>query len=176
MILEEILCRFQSAIEHLLMRDEYLLQHDVSERAITHKLGTYLQVLFPGWDVDCEYNRNGHDPKTVDLPRPDDRAVLESTSTFPDIIVHQRGSNERNLLIVEAKKIGCTVAAQEFDRLKIEAYARDLAYKAGILVTFRTRRAKGVRVRYKVYHEGIWSEPPAAPARQPGAPRDEVPV
>jgi hypothetical protein len=77
MPLDEILRRFQSAIDQLLARDEYLLRHDVSERSITHKLGFYLQGFFPEWDVDCEYNRNGHDPKTVGLPRRDDPEVLK---------------------------------------------------------------------------------------------------
>jgi hypothetical protein len=162
--LDEILRRFQSGIDQLLVRDAHLLRHDVSERSITHKLGFYLQELFPEWDVDCEYNRNGHDPKTVALPRRDDPEVLKSTSTFPDVIVHQRGSNERNLLVVEAKKQGCALAAQEFDRLKVEAYARDLAYTAGILVTFGTGRAASNRVCYKVHYEGRWLELPATPA------------
>jgi hypothetical protein len=162
--LDEILRRFQSAIDQLLERDEYLLRHDASERSITHKLGFYLQALFPEWEVDCEYNRNGHGPKTVGLPRRDDPEVLESTSTFPDVIVHQRGSNARNLLVVEAKKQGCALAAQEFDRLKVEAYARDLAYTTGILLTFGTGRGARNRVRYKVYYKERWIDPPATPS------------
>lgn len=38
-------------------QDAHLLTVDVSERAITHRLGMYYQELFSKWDVDCEYNR-----------------------------------------------------------------------------------------------------------------------
>lgn len=38
--------------------DYHLLENNVSERSIAHKLGCYLQLLFNDYDVDCEYNRN----------------------------------------------------------------------------------------------------------------------
>src|SRR5688500_18365050 len=50
----EILGRFDAAVARLFEDDQHLFLHDVSDRAITHKLGEYLQPLFPGWNVDCE--------------------------------------------------------------------------------------------------------------------------
>ena len=47
-----------ASLRELLQDDASLLQYDVSERAITHKLAEYLQYRFGDYHVDCEYNRN----------------------------------------------------------------------------------------------------------------------
>ncbi len=49
-------------LDKLYERDLFLLNSDlnVTERAITHKMGSYLQdVVGIDYDVDCEYNRMG---------------------------------------------------------------------------------------------------------------------
>lgn len=155
--LEEALRRFDAAVVHLLNRDAYLIVHDVHERAITHKLAEYLQPLFPGWNVDCEYNRNMHEPKRVHLPQPDDPDARRYVSIYPDIIVHQRGSNDRNLLIVEAKKaVDGRFDGEERDRRKLEAYAQDLGYKVGVFVVFDSAGGRVTCTR-TCYSRGLWS-------------------
>lgn len=49
-----------NAINLLLQHDLFLLQSNVNERSLSHKLTEYLQGEFQGWHVDCEYNRD-HD-------------------------------------------------------------------------------------------------------------------
>ena len=44
------------------------------------------------YNVDCEYNRNGYGIKQVN-----------GKYVYPDFILHKRGSNEDNLLIIEFK-------------------------------------------------------------------------
>ncbi len=44
-------------------KDKALLAVSANERSITHKLAEYLQTAFPEYNVDCEYNRDGDDPK-----------------------------------------------------------------------------------------------------------------
>jgi len=41
----------------LLARDLLLISQGISEWAIAHRLALYLELLFPGWNVDCESNR-----------------------------------------------------------------------------------------------------------------------
>src|SRR5690554_3117010 len=48
----------RESLDELYEKDIILIQNDVSERAITHKLAEYLQRRFPDLHVDCEYNRN----------------------------------------------------------------------------------------------------------------------
>ena len=84
--------------------DWKLLKSDVNERSITHKLAIYLQENFPNFDVDCEYNRDGLDPKMLNLPVSN---ILdndtEAKTVFPDIIIHERGT-KNNILVIEVKK------------------------------------------------------------------------
>ena len=94
----------EQGIRALVLNDVYLLENDLHERTITHKLAEYLQPLFPGWNVDCEYNRDGHEPKRVRLRPIPEQGGDEGSNVFPDIIVHRRGDNDHNLLIIEAKK------------------------------------------------------------------------
>lgn len=115
--------------------DAHLLRYDVSERAICFRLGLYLQHMFTAWDVDCEYNRDGHDPKQLHiLPR--DQSILEEkkVSVFPDIIVHRRGTAE-NLLIVEVKKSNNNDRqAYHFDQRKLRGYKDQLGYSHGVFL------------------------------------------
>ncbi len=64
--------RVIECVRQLLQSDAYLLRVDVNERAIAHRLAIYVQNAFPDWHVDCEYNRDGHDPKEIDFGSGDD--------------------------------------------------------------------------------------------------------
>lgn len=97
---------------------------------IAHRLAVYLEQLLPGWNVDCEFNRQGdeNDPK-----------ALESGSRVrPDIIVHHRGQVERehNLLAIELKKADAVT-----DHVKVEEYtsapagSRKFQYQYGLSVS-----------------------------------------
>lgn len=77
------------AVQTLLDRDAYLLRADVNERTVTHRLAVYVEQAFPDWDVDCEYNRDGHDPKEIAFGSGDD--AEHGSRVFPDVIVHKRG-------------------------------------------------------------------------------------
>ena len=71
----------------------------VSERGIVFRFGIYLQALladssFKHLNLDTEYNRNIKDLK---------RTERHPNGTYPDLIIHQRGNNKHNLLILEFK-------------------------------------------------------------------------
>jgi len=98
MILEEIKEHVKQSVDMFYTRDANLLSNDSSEWAIAHRLAVYLEQEIPGWNVDCEYNRQGqmNDPKKT----PDEDIIR------PDIILHHRRRIEidHNLLIIEVKK------------------------------------------------------------------------
>ncbi len=77
------------AVQTLLDLDAYLLWADVNERTVMHRLAIYVEQAFPGWDVDCEYNRDGHDPKEIAFGSGDD--AEHGSRVFPDAIGHKRG-------------------------------------------------------------------------------------
>ncbi|WP_155864539.1 hypothetical protein [Deinococcus ficus] len=109
------------------------LRRGVAERSVTHSIAVYLHLAFPDLQVDCEYNRNGARPKYVDIPsahltpsarkpyrekamkkrakRVTTKKAIEQwttfrTTTYPDILIHERGTNDRNLLVIEVKMAG----------------------------------------------------------------------
>ncbi len=158
----------RSALQQLYHDDAYLIDHDLSERALMHKLAEHLQsIVKKHWYVDCEYNRIGFELKTVaetfsrqvaasharqivEIFRDDavqkvpwkdwsDEALIKlavgvvvpgsvenepemrnglsklspercctirdilRSAVFPDIIVHVRGEEGPNLLVIEMK-------------------------------------------------------------------------
>jgi len=79
----------------------------VGERAIVFRFGHYLDLLFSEfinqnteiqnlknhYSIDVEYNRNGLKPKHL----------AGIGNVYPDLIIHHRGDNEDNLLVIEFK-------------------------------------------------------------------------
>lgn len=87
-----------SAVKRLYEEDYQLFSYDskfpiICERTLAFRLGHYLQEKFYGYNVDCEYNRHADDPKCIDGKR-----------IYPDIIIHNRGSDSDNLVWIEVKK------------------------------------------------------------------------
>ena len=133
---EEVQQAVISALERVIEEDRDLLRFDVNERSITHCLGMYLQeAVSDPWDVDVEYNRIGEeDDVTKRLPEEMLQGETQGT-VYPDVIIHQRGSEEDNLLVIEAKKSG---NSSDGDRQKIRAYQQHLDYDYGLFVRFDT--------------------------------------
>lgn len=76
-----------------------IIQNDICERTIAHKLAEYLQQNFqPPISVDVEYNRN------IELGGREPKYYQDGKYGMPDIIVHRRLHNDNNLLIIEIKK------------------------------------------------------------------------
>jgi hypothetical protein len=133
------------AIEILLDNDRYLLTNDINERSISHRLACYLQQQFKGWDVDCEYNKNHHLPKVLDLPnRPQHGPInindTEAKTVYPDIIIHHRYQFHNrnpdlndNYIVIEIKK---NSRSNEFDLMKLRAFKAQLHYKHTIFIRF----------------------------------------
>jgi hypothetical protein len=146
----------QECLNELLKNDLCLLQHDASERTITHKLAEYLQDRIPDLHVDCEYNRNvetGPDAaKILDILRADRDEIIRNSpseddlltvSTYPDIIVHRRLTNAENFLVIEVKKSSSRVN-HTFDHAKLMAFTdnaegKPYHYKYGVFILLDTK-------------------------------------
>lgn len=80
----------------------------MNEPAISHKLAQYLQPRFNDYHVDCEYNRNVESEdlrKKIYLAGQSSSSGMTVRNIVPDIIIHERGVNSKNLCIIEIKKI-----------------------------------------------------------------------
>jgi len=116
------------AIDIFVEKDKHLLAADANERSMSHRIAVYLEQEAPGYDVDCEYNRDGFDVKRLALEErhtSDDND--EAVTVFPDIIIHRRGNNNHNLLVIEMKK-AVTGADISYDLRKLQAFRHELQY------------------------------------------------
>jgi hypothetical protein len=128
----------QAALGRLYDRDAEILRNDVNERTITHKLAEYLEPEFPGWNVDCEYNRNHDKTKKLQSLRGDVAPIddTDGISVFPDIIVHKRITDE-NLLVIEVKK-STSRRSSDFDKQKLLAFKEELNYQHALFLQVTT--------------------------------------
>ncbi len=128
--------RVITALQELFTQESVLFERDVGERALTHRLAVHVERQFPGWDVDCDYDRLGE--RTLRLPHgsiisTDDHLAK---SVYPDLVVHQRAI-PNNLLAIEVRK---SVNHQpiEHDRRKLAALTDPhlwFAYWIGLMLT-----------------------------------------
>lgn len=132
------------ALQTFLEPDAYLLQFDVNERSITSLIARYLAPELADYHVDCEYNRDGVDPKKIGyLDLHPDEEDTEARTVFPDIIVHRRGSNDRNYLVIEVKK-STNQTSRDVDFAKLAGYKRDLRYGNAVFVELMAGGQTGV--------------------------------
>lgn len=139
---EEVRRKLDWALEAFLDEDRHLLENDLGERSIAARLAYHLQVEFEDDDlrVDVEYNREGNEIKRLALPedcrrrnnRPQDPAVV------PDIIVHKRGRDGPNVLVIEVKKTS-NPEGHDCDRTRILHFREEIGYQFGALVECETR-------------------------------------
>lgn len=92
---EAVRKNIENALYLIYRVDLYLIESNTHEQSISARLAFHLQHLFPEWDVDVEYNRQGgkRDPK-------EDGGGLNRR---PDIIIHKRGPAGPNLAILLVK-------------------------------------------------------------------------
>jgi hypothetical protein len=124
------------AVREFYARETHLLEKDLGERTLTHRLAVYLEKQFPGWEVDCDYNRLGE--RTLRLPK----GTIVSTdddigkSVYPDIVVHQRAI-PNNLLAIEVRK-ATNHQPPEHDQHKLRGLTDPhlwFAYRIGVFLT-----------------------------------------
>jgi hypothetical protein len=141
-----------TALHEFYAHETFLLEKEAGERALTHRLAVQFEKQFPGWEIDCEYDRLGD--RTLRLPRgttvsSDDHLAK---SIYPDIVVHQRGI-PNNLLAIEVRK-SANHQPLEHDQHKLRALTDPhlwFAYWIGVLLTLdKTEVAKS-----EVYTSGV---------------------
>jgi hypothetical protein len=149
---DEINQKVNVAIGVLLKNDIDLLKNDVHERSITHKLAEYLQIQFPDWNVDCEYNRKGDATKTIIDNKKICAEHERQYRVFPDIIIHKR-KTEDNLLVIEVKK-NSSDKKKECDELKLIEFTKkgkEYHYDYGLFIEFYN----SLKYRGDWYENGI---------------------
>lgn len=138
---EEIKRAVTAAIEGITREEPKLEFDDVHERSTAHRLAVQMEALFEGWNVDCEYDRDGQVKKALMGIRECDRERATDW-VLPDIIVHRRRESGRanNLLVVEIKKHEQENAC---DRRKLELFTDPrggYSYQLGLYINISGNR------------------------------------
>jgi hypothetical protein len=108
-----------TALQEFYAQERFLFEKDLGERTLTHRFAVHLEKQFPGWSIDCDYDRLGE--RTLQLPH----GTIVSTdehfakSIYPDVVVHQR-EIPNNLLAIEIRKTG-NHQSPEHDLQKLRA-------------------------------------------------------
>jgi len=161
MKIDDLKLKIKDSISKLLENDDFLIEHDVSERSITHKLAIFIAEQFYEYDVDCEYNSNVENnsgkkyiyflrEKAIKLnllKERDGDDEFVSRIVYPDIIVHKRGRNDSNLLIIEVKK-SSSQTSSEYDHEKLSRYTsakdgNELNYQFGVFIEISVKNDQG---------------------------------
>jgi hypothetical protein len=128
--LDTVQTRLSDAVREFRARDGDLLRLGVHERTLVAKIACYVARRFRAYHVDVDYNRHALDPKRLERP-----AV--AGLILPDLIVHRRGDDFSNLIVVEVK---CEQNRQsrDRDRTKVLALMDEYAYSFGALLELPT--------------------------------------
>jgi hypothetical protein len=137
---DDVRRRLEAALQRLVASDAYLLTHDLGERCIASRFAMYLQETFPEHAVDAEYNRAGDTPKRLRLLEDcaNYRNEHGESLVVPDVIVHRRGRDGPNILVLEVKKTS-NPAPRNCDRARIQAFRTHYGYEFAALIECETR-------------------------------------
>jgi hypothetical protein len=132
------------ALSDLLSKDAYLLKIDANERSITFRFAMHLQARLPDWQIDCEFNRDGVEPKKLaHLELYPDSEDEEAKTVYPDVIAHERGT-KKNHLVIEFKKSTSKVD-RGIDIRKLRGYKQQLGFSHALFVEVETDGQSGIR-------------------------------
>lgn len=120
-----------AALADLYEQNLGILRLDVAERTICARLAALLQPYFDRHEVHTEYNRHGIEPKEIELP--DAQGVLTTSRVHPDIIVHQPGHDDENILVIEAKKTTNAIS-DDADLAKLAQIKHQIGYRFALFL------------------------------------------
>lgn len=117
---KEAICEFYK-------KDYELIKNNCNERSMMFRIGIYLYEYMKvhnslnEYDLDCEYNRKGTNIKTLD-----------EQNIIPDILIHKRGDDNMNLLVIEIKKSGKSIENDKEKLKKLTDTNGDYKYSLGL--------------------------------------------
>jgi hypothetical protein len=131
----EVQAAIQRAIQNVVAEEPVLEFTAVHEGSTAHRLGVNMELLFPEWNIDCEYDRDGQVRKALDRIAECDEQ-RRTDFILPDIIVHRRRrrGRENNLLVIEMKR---NAAHDRCDWMKLQLLTQAngrYAYQLGLYI------------------------------------------
>lgn len=149
--IKEIKEIISETINLFLIKDLKLFEIDSHERTISQNFSTYLKSKFPGWEIDCEYNRNMNEIKKLEKNG-------KQVKIYPDIIIHHRVT-KKNLLVIEIKKsppysLSDQEVKDDLERLKKMTTIEKYKYQFGLFILFFVKENSGKKPILIYYQNG----------------------
>ena len=133
MELSRIKEKVKDAIENIYNNDSDLFDRENYEVTISCKLAQYLHDKSTDFSVDCEYNKHINGEKRVEELGKNIR---------PDIVIHNRGTDEGNIVYIEIKT-DHNSDFREDDITKIKFMTKqngEYRYKLGAFIDFNRNK------------------------------------
>ena len=130
---DDIKTLIEISLRELVKNDLGLIHRKVKEECINHRLACYIEKFLKNkfqipYDVDLEYNKNYNNPKKIIIDENNNVKAIR-----PDIIVHERETNDSNLIAFEIKK-GYT-GRRDLEKIK-GLFRHPYNYKFGCLISY----------------------------------------
>lgn len=129
-----------STLENVYQNDYDLIERGGMEQSLSFRFGLYFSTIIKDLDwlkshnIDLEYNKNGLNPK---------RTPRRPNGVRPDLILHKRGENINNIIVVEFK--GWWNGDRESDLVKLEDFVNqdgEYKYGLGVFIEFNKEKPK----------------------------------
>ena len=142
----------EQSVDLVYQNDKYLIDHSIHEQNLSHRIAYYWENLLKsydwfiqnGYNIDVEYNRSLNDAKRLDCNS-------GSSICKPDIILHKRGTQESNILVVEIKKQNNDIS-HDCEKLKaFTATESEYKYQIGIHIVLNQEQTQ---VKYIYFQNG----------------------
>ena len=141
---KKILELIKIALKRLYDQDHYLIchgkDHHNSERAVVFRFGIYFNKAVENnglnYNVDVEYSKNIDKVKRI-----------QNNHVIPDLILHVRGNNNYNVLVMEFKT--WWGEAQGYDKKKIKQFCNprgEYKYQYGVTILL-SKKLKDIECR-----------------------------
>ncbi|MDR2976773.1 MAG: hypothetical protein LBV19_05615 [Streptococcaceae bacterium] len=141
MIDDDLLLTFvREAISEFYIRDYHLIENQAHERSVVGRIFHYMETLLvpdskykdiSHLNLDIEYNRNDKNQSNAKHTKD-----IDSIHTYPDTILHSRGNNNHNTLVIEYKlSSNSSSDGNESDIRKLKGFTKqsgDYCYNLGL--------------------------------------------
>lgn len=157
-----ILTAITAALSDVLHHDAPLLDFEAHELALVHRFGTYIeQHLQPilcdyGLSIDLDYDRHGRAAKYLSCSSVSD----DERRIRPDLILHRRGDDDANLLVLEWKKDAGPAVLARLEYRIASLLREPYSYRLGAIIN-----SSKEHLSWRTYESGqksTWQRLPSA--------------
>ena len=140
---------FFQGYKNLLEKDLELIKNCNYEPTISGRIAMYFRAClitleYQNIFVDVEYDKFGLNDKKRFI-----QSNIDSNKIRPDIIIHERTTQNKNLMYCEIKK---DVSEKSFDRNKVKEQVDDKNYKFGLFIN----KIKIEKINFQIYTNRAW--------------------